>query len=236
MTTLFYLNEISGGLARLDEEESRHLAVLRQKAGGRLRATDGKGFFYEVEIVEIGKRQTVLRVVSQIPAPRGAGRLHLAVAPTKNMDRFEWFLEKATEIGVDSIMPIWCERSERTTVRVDRVEKILIAAMKQSMRAYLPQLHAPTPFLSWVKSSVAEVKCLAWCADAPLPHLKSILQPGKDTLIAIGPEGDFSPAEVTAATAAGFTGVSLGDARLRTETAGVYAVACYQLFTGDYTV
>lgn len=236
MTTLFYLNEISAGLARLDEEESRHLAVLRQKTGDRLRATDGKGFFYDMEIAEMGKRHTVLRVLSQSPAPRAAGQLHLAIAPTKNMDRLEWFLEKATEIGVDAITPIWCERSERNTVRVDRLEKILIAAMKQSMRAYLPQLHAPTSFLSWVKNSAADLKCLAWCADTPLPHLKTVLQPGRETLIAIGPEGDFSPAEVNAAMSAGFTGVSLGDARLRTETAGVYAVACYQLFTEGYTV
>lgn len=231
MTTLIYIPDTTGGLARLDEEESRHLlTVLRKKEGDRLRVTDGKGFFYEAEIAEVGKKHAMVRLLSKTAVPSGrAGQLHLAIAPTKNMDRLEWFLEKATEIGVGSITPLLCDRSERTAVRIDRLEKVLISAMKQSLRAHLPLLHPPTPFLQAVKNAGEAAKYLAWCADEPLPHLKSVLQPGLDTLIAIGPEGDFSQKEVAAALAAGFQGVSLGEARLRTETAGVFAVACYNL-------
>lgn len=233
MTTLFYISDLSNGLARLDEEESRHLLiVLRKKEGDRLRVTDGKGFFYEAEIAETGKKHAMVRILSQTAVPSGRpARLHLAIAPTKNMDRFEWFLEKATEIGVDTVTPLLCDRSERTVVRIDRLEKILVSAMKQSLRAQLPLLHPLTPFLQVVKNAGEVAKYLAWCADEPLPHLKSVLQSNADTLIAIGPEGDFSKKEVEAALLAGFKGVGLGEARLRTETAGVFAVACYNLFS-----
>ncbi|MBC7774147.1 MAG: RNA methyltransferase, partial [Phycisphaerae bacterium] len=156
-------------------------------------------------------------------------RLHIAIAPTKQMERLEWFLEKATEIGVDEITPLLCKRSERETLRLDRLEKILVSAMKQSLRAWLPKLNAPTRFQDFAKKTSETQKRLAWCSDEPLPHLKNTISPQQDTVIAIGPEGDFSPEEVQLALANGFQGVSLGKARLRTETAGLLAVGVFEI-------
>lgn len=228
---LFYSTHIENGFVRLEEEESRHLlTVLRRKVGDRLQLTDGKGWFYEAEIAEAGKRHALARIVSRHAAPpERAARLHLAIAPTKQMERFEWFLEKATEIGVDEITPLLCQRSERDRVRTDRLEKILVSAMKQSLRARLPQLNDPTPFRQMVDRAATAQSFIAWCSADPLPHLQSLLLPGIDTLIAIGPEGDFSPEEVKIALAKGFKGVGLGAARLRTETAGIFAVSVFNL-------
>ena len=228
---LFYTPDIENGFARLDEEESRHLlTVLRRKVGDRLQLTDGRGFFYEAEVAEAGKRSVLARILSRTEAPpERPARLHLAIAPTKNIERFEWFLEKAAEIGVDEVTPLLCQRSERDTIRHDRLEKILVSAMKQSLRARLPRLNELTRFQKFAAAAKEEQKRLAWCSDAPLPHLKTTLAPEKSVLVAIGPEGDFSPAEVQAALEHGFTGVSLGQARLRTETAGIFAVSIFNL-------
>lgn len=226
---LFYTADIRDGFARFDEEESRHLlTVLRRQPGDALRLTDGRGFFYEAELVEAGKRQAMARILQTIPVPpERPARLHLAIAPTKQIERFEWFLEKATEIGVDEITPLRCRRSERDTVRLDRLEKVLVSAMKQSLRARLPKLNALTPFEKFAAAAKESQKRLAWCAEEALPHLKSTFSPEQDLLVAIGPEGDFSPEEVAFALENGFTGVSLGKARLRTETAGVMVAAAY---------
>ena len=145
----------------------------------------------------------------------------------KQMERYEWLLEKTTELGVDEITPLICKRSERDTVRLDRLEKILVSAMKQSLRATLPLLHPPTTFRQLVKTATAPQRRIAWCAPDPLPHLKSTLSTDQDALILIGPEGDFTPEEVALALQYGFTGVGLGSARLRTETAGVLATAIW---------
>lgn len=230
MNQLFYTQKIENGFAVFEEEEGRHLvSVLRKKAGEILQITDGQGFFYEAELSDAGKRQVLARILSKTaaPAPRPA-RLHIAIAPTKQMERLEWFLEKATEIGVDEITPLLCKRSERDTLRLDRLEKILVSAMKQSLRAWLPKLNQPTRFQDFVKKTSEAQKRLAWCSDEPLPHLKNTLNPEKDAVIAIGPEGDFAPEEVQLALASGFQGVSLGKARLRTETAGLLAVGVFR--------
>lgn len=225
---LFYAPHIDGGLARLDEEESRHLlSVLRRQVGDRLQLTDGRGFFYEAEIAEAGKRQAVVRILETIPTPEPGARLHLAIAPTKQIDRLEWFLEKATEIGIQTITPLLCKRSERTTVRLDRLEKILVSAMKQSLQSRLPLLHPLTPFTDLLKKADEPQRLIAWCADEPLPPLARQIRPATDTLILIGPEGDFSPEEVALAQTKGFAGVSLGPTRLRTETAGLVAVMAF---------
>lgn len=231
MSQLFFTPKIENGFAIFEEEEGRHLStVLRKKTGDRLRLTDGKGNFYEAELADAGKRQVLARIISsQHVPPSGHGRLHIAIAPTKNMDRLEWFLEKATEIGLDEITPILCKHSERDTLRLDRLEKILVSAMKQSLRAWLPQLHPLTKFTDFVKKTGETQKRLAWCGDEPMPHLKNTLLPDQSTVIAIGPEGDFSPDEVTLALSSGFQAVSLGEARLRTETAGIYAVTVFGL-------
>lgn len=224
---LFYTTDIAHGLARLDEEESRHLlTVLRRSVGAAVSFTDGRGKFYEAEIAEAGKKQAVLRIVSETVAPpERPARLHLAIAPTKNIDRIEWLLEKATEIGVDKITLLHCKRSERTVVRLDRLQKVLVSAMKQSMRATLPELVGPVPFKTFLETSSEPLRCIGWLPEVPPPHLMTFLQgQPRDVVIAIGPEGDFTPDEVDMALGKGFEPVSLGKARLRTETAGLYAV------------
>ncbi|MBK8554315.1 MAG: 16S rRNA (uracil(1498)-N(3))-methyltransferase [Lewinellaceae bacterium] len=222
---LFFCQNISNGLAYFDEEESRHLlSVLRHKAGDTLRITDGRGNFYDVILEEGGKKKAVAKIVKQ-EAENAAlhSTLHIAMAPTKQIERFEWFLEKATEIGIASITPILCARSERKQIRHDRLEKVLVSAMKQSLRATLPALQEITPFSAVVKNASEEIRCIAWCDEhSPRTQLTDVLQSGKSTLVLIGPEGDFSPEEVALAEAHGFIPVSLGEARLRTETAGLY--------------
>lgn len=232
---LFYSTKIENGFAWLDEEESRHLlAVLRRKLGDRLQITDGQGFMYETELSEIGKKYAVARILARTPVPlQSAGRLHIAIAPTKQIERFEWFLEKATEIGVDEITPLLCRRSERETVRHDRLEKILVSAMKQSLRGFLPKLSPLTPFPALVKKAAEPQKRIAWCADEPVPHLKTRLAPDSDALVLIGPEGDFAPEEIQLALENGFKAVGLGPARLRTETAGVLVAAIAGMRDGE---
>ncbi len=226
MSQLFYTPKIENGFAVFEEEEGRHLfTVLRKKTGEHLHLTDGKGFFYEAELADAGKRLVLARIISKTAAPpMRPARLHIGIAPTKQMERLEWFLEKATEIGVDEITLLLCQRSERDIVRLDRLEKILVSAMKQSLRAWLPKLNAPTRFQDFAQKTSEAQKRLAWCSVEPLPHLKNTLSPQQDAVIAIGPEGDFTPEEIQLALVNGFHGVSLGQARLRTETAGLYAV------------
>lgn len=231
MNQLFFTQKIENGFAYFDEEESRHLvAVLRRKVGDTLQLTDGRGFFYEAEISETGKRHVLARITTTTPATDGnTTPLHLAIAPTKQIERIEWLLEKAVEIGIDEITLLHCQRSERDTVRLDRLEKVLVSAMKQSLRAHLPKLNQLIRFQQFIKTVKAEQRFIAWCADTPMPHLKTLVQAGKSTLVLIGPEGDFSPEEVRLAAENGFTGVSLGAARLRTETAGLLAVSAVAL-------
>ncbi|MBK6932956.1 MAG: 16S rRNA (uracil(1498)-N(3))-methyltransferase [Saprospirales bacterium] len=224
MNQLFYSPHIENGLARLDEEETRHLiAVLRRQVGDHLELTDGKGYFYTAELVEAGKKHSLARILETRGAPEPAARLHLAVAPTKQIDRFEWLLEKATEIGIQEITPLLCRRSERTTVRHDRLEKILVSAMKQSLQSRLPRLNPLAPFAQVVDEAAEPKRFIAWCPDEPLPPLRTFLQPTTDTLMLIGPEGDFTPEEALYAAGHGFVAVNLGPTRLRTETAGLVA-------------
>ncbi|MBK9338091.1 MAG: 16S rRNA (uracil(1498)-N(3))-methyltransferase [Lewinellaceae bacterium] len=230
MNQLFYTTKVENGLADLDEEESRHLlTVLRRQPGDRLRLTDGKGFFYEAELAGASKKHAVVRILETIRVAAPPARLHIAIAPTKNIDRFEWFLEKATEIGVQEITPLLCRRSERTSIRHDRLEKILVSAMKQSLQGHLPRLNPLTPFAEVVRRATEPLRCIAWCAEIPAPHLTTFLRPATDTLVLIGPEGDFTPEEV--ALAQNFVEVGLGPTRLRTETAGLVAVLAFGLAT-----
>jgi 16S rRNA (uracil1498-N3)-methyltransferase len=226
---LFYAVPTGDGLLRFDEEESRHLTqVLRRSAGELIRCTDGRGFLYDAELTATGKHGAFARILARTAAPPPP-QLHVGIAPTKNMDRTEWFLEKAVEIGIGSITPLLCKRSERQNLRLDRLEKIMLSAMKQSLRAHLPVLHPLTPIAKVVAAATEPIKAIAWCADTPLPDFQTMLRHDTPVLILIGPEGDFTPEEVTAALAGGFQAVGLGTARLRTETAGLMAVARYQL-------
>ncbi len=224
---LFYTTDIRDGLLTLSEEESRHcVQVLRHKPGDVIHIVDGRGGLYVAEILETGRKRCIAR---QLEARQGYGRrpfyLHLAIAPTKSIDRLEWFLEKAAEFGVDEVTPVLCERSERRQLRIDRLEKVLLAAMKQSLKAYLPRLNELTPLPDLLKQQAGGegARYIAYLGESVKGHLKDNLRPGENVCILIGPEGDFSEAEARACMDAGFLPVSLGPSRLRTETAGLAA-------------
>lgn len=224
---LFYVPNISGAKVILNETESKHaVKVLRLQTGSVVQVIDGKGGFYEAEIANAHPKKCELKITH---AEKDFGkrnfRVHIAIAPTKNNDRFEWFLEKCTEIGIDEITPLLCEHSERKVVKPERLEKILVSAIKQSLKAYLPKLNPLTPFSEIIKNTTYSKKYIAHCYEGEKIHLKNMPVTNKDVLILIGPEGDFSPEEVELAKRQGFEEISLGTARLRTETAGV--VACH---------
>lgn len=228
---LFYTSDIQGDLAFLPVEEARHcVQVLRKKLGDQLHFVDGKGGFYTGEIIEAGKKSCGLRIQKQqLAYHKRDFRLHLAIAPTKNIARLEWFLEKATEIGIDEITPILCQRSERKNIRLDRLEKVLVSAMKQSLKAYLPKLNELTNLKVFLEQSRPATTQLfiAHCDYEENSDLHQNYQAGNDVTILIGPEGDFSESEVQLAHAKGFKSVLMGKARLRTETAGL--VACHTI-------
>lgn len=224
---LFYVPDISGAEVILDETESKHaVKVLRLLVGDEVQLIDGKGNFYEAEISEANPKKCRLSVLK---TKREFGkrnfRVHIAIAPTKNIDRFEWFLEKCTEIGIDEITPLLCEHSERKNIKPDRLEKILVSAIKQSLKAYLPKLNDLTPFKELVLNSIAKNKYIAHCYDGEKIHLKNESLQNKEVLVLIGPEGDFSHDEIEFALNKGFKEITLGESRLRTETAGI--VACH---------
>jgi 16S rRNA (uracil1498-N3)-methyltransferase len=224
---LFYVPNISGTEIILDETESKHaIRVLRLQKGDQIQVVDGKGGFYLAEIADANPKKCRLTIVnSALDFGKRNFHLHIAIAPTKNIDRFEWFLEKATEIGIDEITPLLTSHSERKTINAERLEKILVSAMKQSLKAYLPQLHELTTFKELIINNKTENKFIAYCDEIQKIHLKDLATKGNNTLILIGPEGDFSPEEIKLAIENGFKVVSLGESRLRTETAGI--VACH---------
>lgn len=224
---LFYIPEISGAEVVLNETESKHaVRVLRLKEGDQLQLVDGKGGFYKAEIAEAhAKKCKLLITYKQLNYGKKDFHLHLAIAPTKNIDRFEWFLEKCTEIGIDEITPILSEHSERKVIKPERLEKILVSAMKQSVKAYLPKLNKLTPLKELLETATENNKFIAHCNEGEKPHLKDVIDAGDNVLLLIGPEGDFSPEEVELAKQSEFCEISLGTSRLRTETAGV--VACH---------
>lgn len=208
------------------KEESRHITkVLRKKTGDIVHITNGKGTVYTAEITESSASQCSVRVLSQNLTQPLPYRLHMAVAPTKLNERFEWFLEKATEIGITEITPLICQRSERQKINHTRYEKIIISAAKQSLKAYFPTLHPPLTFEKQITNmaSSSTARYLAHCLDTPKEKLSEVIQQ-PDLVILIGPEGDFTPEEVDFASRHGFQSVSLGNSRLRTETAAIVAV------------
>lgn len=224
---LFYIPNISGNEVILNETESKHaVRVLRLTNGSRIKLIDGEGGFYEAEISDAHHKRCKLQIIKSLHNfEKRDFKLHIAIAPTKNIDRFEWFLEKCTEIGIDEITPLLSEHSERKVIKPERLDKILVAAMKQSLKAYLPKLNPITNFNKLISSSEYKHKYIAHCNNGDKIHLKDCIQKGEDTFILIGPEGDFSPKEVELAKKSGIKEISLGTARLRTETAGI--VACH---------
>ena len=226
---LFYQPHIPEGILFLDAEESRHcVRVLRRKAGDAITITDGQGFFYEATITSADPAQCYFEVRSKKAAPKKNYFIHIAISPTKNADRIEWFVEKATELGVDKISLIDCKNTERSFVKTDRLLKVAVSAMKQSFKAVLPVIEDHLlQFTEVVEHCQEEEKCIAF-VDASNPlHLKDAVDPRKSYCILIGPEGDFSPEELKNATEFDFIKVSLGPSRLRTETAAL--AACHTL-------
>jgi len=209
----------------ISSEESKHITrVLRKKEGDTLNFTDGKGNLLIAEIISSDLRKTRVKVIEKIDKEKGHNYyLHIAIAPTKNMDRFEWFLEKATEIGIDEITPIICDRSERKVVRTERCNRILLSAMKQSLKFHKPKLNESISFTDFIKKDLEGSKYIAHCEKSDKIELKD-KETEKKTLILIGPEGDFSPTEIEKATNNNYRAISLGNSRLRTETAGLFAV------------
>ena len=225
---LFYAADFTAPEYMLSEEESRHaVKVLRLVEGDTLHITDGAGNLYRCEVASAHQKHCLVRVVEHFEEfEKMPYRLTMAVAPTKNIDRYEWFLEKATEIGVTEFVPIVSEHSERKVIKHEREEKVVTAAVKQSLKAYHPHFSDITPFEKLVCKNFAGRKFIAHCGTAvkEKSYLASTLRKGEDALILIGPEGDFSPEEVRLAVENGFEEITLGTQRFRTETAAVVAV------------
>ena len=232
---LFYCKDITpNAFCTLDAEESRHaVRVLRLREGDELNVTDGKGNLYTCQIVEASDKACSIQSISPLISHLSPFTFHLAVAPTKNPSRMEWLMEKAVEIGVGEITLLDCDHSERSFLKTDRLEKLAISAMKQSLHTVLPEIHPAVSLrdlLSTTHYPLPTQKFIAHCeADKPRTPLATALQPGQDTVVLIGPEGDFSDEEIALALECGFQPVSLGPSRLRTETAALYAVTAFNL-------
>ncbi len=226
---IFYCNDIEeGGLAHFSEEETKHCSqVLRKKQGDTVQFIDGVGHWYEGQIQELTKRKAIVRITAKHEGTdHKSFRLHMAVALLKNMDRFEWFIEKATEIGVDEITPLITENTERSKLRPERLEKIILSAAKQCLRTRLPKLNELVDFEDFIKANAtneSEARFIPHCHKPNLTHLKNNCPAGANVTVLIGPEGDFSEAEVAFALSNGFQEVGLGANRLRTETAAITA-------------
>ena len=225
---VFYTPDIQTH-AELPEEEAAHaVRVLRLQPGDEVMLTDGEGNFYRAEISTAAHKRCLVRILETLPQePLWSGHLHIAMAPTKNMDRTEWFTEKATEIGFDELTFLNCRFSERKVIKTERISKILVSAIKQSLKARLPKLNEMTDFNKFVTRPFKGQKFIAHCYEGEKPLLKEVIRKGEDALVLIGPEGDFSEEEVKKALENGFTAISLGKSRLRTETAAL--VACHIL-------
>ncbi|MEI6574583.1 MAG: 16S rRNA (uracil(1498)-N(3))-methyltransferase [Bacteroidota bacterium] len=223
---LFYTSGTiaKGATLALETEEAYHaLKVLRMKVGDRLILTDGKGCRGLSEIILLSKHDCAVSVVETETVSPRPFRIHIAIAPTKSIDRFEWFLEKATELGIEEITPLICEHSERRIVKAERCHKILLAAMKQSEQSWLPVLHEAIHLDKFVKAENSMEKFIGWCGTGKEEHLAHVYHKGCNAVVLIGPEGDFSDKEVALARSLSYVPVNLGPNRLRTETAGVAA-------------
>ncbi|MGI6232623.1 MAG: 16S rRNA (uracil(1498)-N(3))-methyltransferase [Prevotella sp.] len=230
----FYVPQARESQALPPEEAAHAVRVLRLSAGDEIFLMDGEGSFYDAHVTEADKKHCFYEIDKVQPQSRSwKGRIHLAIAPTKMMERMEWLAEKATEIGFDELTFLNCDFSERRQVRIDRIDKIIVSAMKQSRKPWKPVLHGMTSFHDFIANPRSGHCFIAHCYDevnrVDLYHTLSKLSPEEDVTILVGPEGDFSIHEVQAAIDAGYCSISLGSARLRTETAGLYSVMMAQL-------
>ena len=227
---LFYNSEIkkSDLTFFFDKEESKHIVkVLRKKEGGKIFITNGLGYLFESEIIMASEKKCEVKITKETFQEPTAFYTHIAVAPTKMNDRLEWFLEKATEIGIHEITPIICDHSERKVYKIDRAEKIIQAAMKQSLHFYLPKINEPVSLSQFVKSKIDGQKFIAHCEETDKKSFKNEVIKDEKITILIGPEGDFSTKEINLAIDNNFIPVTLGNTRLRTETAAL--VACHTI-------
>jgi len=210
----------------LNPTESWHIAkVLRMRAGENLAITDGAGSVYEARLLLVDPKACELNLDRLTKHDTAAYKIHLAVAPVKNMARFEWFLEKASEAGIDEITPLICARSEKISVRTERLNKIITSAMKQSLGIFHPKLNEPATFNDFIENDHVAEKFIGWCENQNEPLLSQVCPPNRKVIVLIGPEGDFTPGEVLEAKKAGYLPISLGKNRLRTETAAL--AACF---------
>lgn len=223
---LFYCPELLNDSSFLSNEESIHcFKVLRKKIGDHIYLIDGVGGFYEAIITFASRKKVVFNIIKKWNQPQSPYSLHIAIAPTKNNDRFEWFLEKATEIGVDEVTPIICEHSERKMIKNERMEKIILSAAKQSLKSKLPKINEVTYFNDFINKNHNSHCFIAHCLTTKKKKLKNEIV--SESTILIGPEGDFTTLEVEVALKNNFIPISLGPSRLRTETAGV--IACHTI-------
>ena len=227
---LFHIPRIEGDLVELPAAEAHHAAhVLRLLGGQRIGLLDGIGTRATAVLTEVSKRRVVAEVIElHREGPERIARIHLAVAPTKQLDRYEWLVEKAVETGVDRITPVRTARTERKALRIDRLRGVMVAAMKQSQRAWLPELDEMTNLEDLLRQPMPPQRFFGWCEGLHGPLAKAY-DPDKDAIVLIGPEGDFSPDEAALLRHVGFSAVGLGTARLRTETAGLVACAWMNL-------
>ncbi len=221
---LFHCPALDGELIELPEEEAHHaVSVLRSRAGDTVGLLDGKGTWVKAVLEDVSKRGCNARVVERVVHPQErAARIHMAVAPTKQMERLEWFVEKAVEVGVDRITPILTTRTERNKLRVDRLQRVAVAAMKQSQRFWLPQVDDPIPLDALLAQPLAAQRFFGWCEGQHTPFMTAYT-PISDALVIIGPEGDLTVDEATLLRSHACTAVTIGHARLRTETAALAA-------------
>lgn len=226
---LFFHPELINGIFEPGENEVRHLRVLRKRQGDMVWFTDGMGIRAECVVVDAAPKKFLLEVKKIETISRPKPLLTLAVSPLKNPDRFEWLVEKCTESGVGTIVPIMCERTESSLKKSDRLQRIIQAATIQSLQYYMPELVQPMQFSEFLKVHGAKSKFIAWCDDVAKTPILSALHEGEDTIILIGPEGDFTKEEFDAAMATGYQAISLGQNRLRTETAAVMAAQAFYL-------
>lgn len=226
---LFYTPDILSETYQLSEEESKHASrVLRLAEGDEIILTDGKGNWMPSEIIDAHPKRCQIKVKEKLENYQTRPyKLYMAVAPTKNIGRFEWFLEKATEIGIDKIIPLLSEHSERKEIKQARLEKVVTSAMKQSLKAWHPTLNQITSFNDVINTDFDGKKLIAWCEAAIGDRIEKRVELGDDVFILIGPEGGFSPNEIEQAKNKGFIPVSISQSRLRTETAAI--VACHSI-------
>jgi 16S rRNA (uracil1498-N3)-methyltransferase len=234
MQLFFCENLVLNSDVILSQEESYHAAqVMRMRSGDVIHLTDGLGHLFKGELLNVDSKKSLVRLVEELPLKPATNHLHIAIAPTKNIDRFEWFLEKATEMGIAEITPLLCRYSERKEIKPERLNKVIVAAAKQSHHFMFPRLNPLLKFEDFIKTTSAENKFIAHCESSEKNDFGKSIIGKKSSLLLIGPEGDFSEQEIQLAISNNYLPVSLGESRLRTETAGVYACAVFNALSNN---